>query len=259
MKVSKQDGAASTELLLGILVSLPLFFGVSLLGKYSDMKHKNVEAARYVTWEHVVWGDSKTTSDLREEASERLAGHRSSTIVNPQEIQNSGVTEEVMWRDNGTRTLMVADGSTVRVNVATEVKSDIRHNNVSRAMANRMNLDTTMIRKYNVTMPITNYLNGNTLYNTKLRDFATQLNAAGVASSFNAKGAILTDSWLPSSESAYKNKVKRVTIESALDLAVLPGTITFGQFPLFKEGNYGANPDIVSKTNEILDKYVEDK
>ena len=44
--VNKQRGAATVELIVGSLAALPMFFGIYMLEKYADMRHKTVESAR---------------------------------------------------------------------------------------------------------------------------------------------------------------------------------------------------------------------
>ena len=45
-----------TEFLICASFALvPLFFGISLLGKYIDIKQTAIQAARYEAWEYTVW------------------------------------------------------------------------------------------------------------------------------------------------------------------------------------------------------------
>jgi len=49
-------GQAMTEFLICASFALvPLFFGISLLGKYIDIKQTAIQAARYEAWEYTVW------------------------------------------------------------------------------------------------------------------------------------------------------------------------------------------------------------
>jgi hypothetical protein len=52
----KEKGQAMTEFAIAVSFFLiPLFFGISLIAKYIDMKQANVQAARYQAWEYTVW------------------------------------------------------------------------------------------------------------------------------------------------------------------------------------------------------------
>ncbi len=49
-------GQSMTEFLICASFALvPLFFGISLLGKYIDIKQTAIQAARYEAWEYTVW------------------------------------------------------------------------------------------------------------------------------------------------------------------------------------------------------------
>lgn len=62
-----QSGQAMTEMLVACaFVVVPLFLIVPTVGKYIDMKHAAVNAARYVTWERTVYFNDAT---LRNEPS----------------------------------------------------------------------------------------------------------------------------------------------------------------------------------------------
>lgn len=84
------------EFFTSLLVFVPLFIGIPLLGKYADIKHQTIEASRYVAWERTVysepgvstrydsWNDSggalhreaeKSSAQIMLEAEQRLFGH----------------------------------------------------------------------------------------------------------------------------------------------------------------------------------------
>ena len=53
---SRSAGQAMTELLIAAtFVLVPLFLLIPLLGKYIDIRHATVQAARYEAWEYTVW------------------------------------------------------------------------------------------------------------------------------------------------------------------------------------------------------------
>ena len=255
-QIRKEKGAASVELIVGCLAALPLFFGISLLGKYADMRHKTVEAANYIAWEKVIWQSGKSASDLELEATDRLMGHREAPIIASSTVATQGVTEDPLWRDRATRTLMVSDGSTIRVNVtSTSNAGGIAHSAGVRFAAERADLSVNGITAYRVTLPATNRAR-------------TPLSPTGLSSFFNvshyslpsaltfpATSGILVDSWNAENKDTYQNSVKKLTVEKILDIAVIPGTKTFGILFPFLEGKKGDDPDIVAPTESILSKY----
>ncbi|HJP37163.1 MAG TPA: hypothetical protein QF901_14385, partial [Gammaproteobacteria bacterium] len=51
-----QSGQAMTELLIcASFILIPLFLIVPTFGKFIDMKHTTIQAARYEAWEYTVW------------------------------------------------------------------------------------------------------------------------------------------------------------------------------------------------------------
>lgn len=254
-----ETGAATVELIIGCLAAIPLFFGISLLGKYADMRHKTVEAARYVAWEDVIWQGAKQQSDYQIEATDRLMGHRSASVVDRSMLDQQGVSEDPLWRDQSTRTLMVSDGSTVRVNVSQEDNiGTTSHRAATRQIASQAGLDTNTVTRYQVSLPSTNRLRipkpGQATTLSSFFDPDHYLSPSVM--NFQASSAILTDTWQADNLSSYKQRIRRLTLENELDLAVALGTQTFGYFPLFKEGLDGANPDIVAAPEAILQEYI---
>lgn len=48
-----------------VFLLVPLFIMIPLLGKYIDMKHASVQAARYMAWERTVWFEPSTVPNER--------------------------------------------------------------------------------------------------------------------------------------------------------------------------------------------------
>ena len=256
-QMRRQQGSATVELIVGCLAAIPLFFGISLLGKYADMRHKTVEAARYVAWENVIWQGSKSQADYQLEATDRLLGQRSASVVDRSVLEQEGVSEDPLWRDQSTRTLMVNDGSTVRVNVAQSNVGSTNHSILVGPVAGQMDLDRSMVRKFDVTMPFTNRLRQPKANEaTNLRNFFNPSHYVDPqVLDFNASAAILTDAWDAKNSGDYKSRIKKLTVEDELDLLVMFGTQTFGYFFPYDEGKYGANPDIVASAESVLQEY----
>lgn len=57
--IKSMHGQALTELSVSLLILVPLFLLVPLLGKYIDMKHSTVQAARYTSWERTAWYEAR--------------------------------------------------------------------------------------------------------------------------------------------------------------------------------------------------------
>jgi len=255
----KESGTATVELIVGCLAAIPLFFGVSLLGKYADMRHKTVEAARYVAWEEVIWQGSKSQNSYQLEATDRLMGHRRASVVDLSVLEQQGVSEDPLWRDQSTRTLLVSDGSTIRVKIATEKNiGSTSHEGAVNQIASQAGLSTETVTHYRVSLPITNRLRiPNRNEPTTLSNFFDPAHyLPPELMTLGATSAILVDSWQANDLPTYKQRIQDLTVESELDLAVTLGTQTFGQFWPFNEGLYGANPDIVAPPEALLQEYT---
>ncbi|MFV0478341.1 MAG: hypothetical protein ACK5ME_10960 [Parahaliea sp.] len=252
-----ESGSASVELIIGCLAAIPLFFGISLLGKYADMRHKTVEAARYVAWEEVIWEGDKSQEDYRLEATDRLLGYRSGSIVDRNVLVQDGVSEDPLWRDHSTRTLMVSDGSTIRVNVAEQRNIGPAHNGPVQRVARNAGLEVGTITRYDVSLPFTNRLRipkpdeKTNLFNF----FDPDHYLAHEVLNFQASSAILSDAWQADDINEYKQRIRNLTVEDKLGAAVALGTKTFGAFVLFKEGRDGDDPDIVAEPEALLEEY----
>ncbi len=262
-----QRGAATLELIIGCLAAIPLFFGISLLGKYADMQHKTVESTRYVIWENVIWpgGREKDASKLEYETTDRFLGHRKAPVVDHQIIVNQGTTEEFLWRDHRTRTLMVADGSTVRVDVAKRRSEPVRHNRLVAGGAyagirgKELGLTRAELSHYQVSMPITDRIRNPVKQkpSTLIGFFDPASYEKEKTLNLTATGAILSDTWISASDAEFKRRTEGLVINDEVEAAVYPGTHTFGAFPLFKEGRYGRDVDVIPDSHQILSEYIQ--
>lgn len=109
---TRQRGSSMVEFFTSLLVFVPLFIGIPLLGKYADIKHQTIEASRYVAWERTVysepgvsmrndsWRDSgggvhleaeKSSAQIMVEAEQRMFGHPS------QGLHNGEITPNPFW------------------------------------------------------------------------------------------------------------------------------------------------------------------
>ena len=110
MSARHQDGTAITEVIVALLAIAPFLIGIPLLGKQLDIKHKNLDAARYGVWERTVWQNAGTNrkdpTDITLEARDRVLGDPRAAIVAPEELRDAGVTENAWWRDFANQRLL---------------------------------------------------------------------------------------------------------------------------------------------------------
>lgn len=64
-KRTTQLGQAMTEFqITAVYILVPLFLFIPLLGKYLDIKHATIEAARYQAWEYTAWYNAADNHDI---------------------------------------------------------------------------------------------------------------------------------------------------------------------------------------------------
>jgi len=76
--------------------------------------------------------------------------------------------------------------------------------------------------------------------------------------SLTASGSVLTDAWVPGSESNYRERLDGLVIDEIVSFLVAPGTFTFGFFPVFIEGLDGQNPTLETQSDVLPERYVDD-
>jgi len=100
-----QLGQAITEFnVTAAFLLVPLFIMIPLLGKYIDMKHSSVQAARYMAWERTVWfeeaPENTTTASVKTKAVlERETRERFFSGVNVDELGSTQINP--LWNDRG--------------------------------------------------------------------------------------------------------------------------------------------------------------
>lgn len=117
---AKQQGQAIAEFnVTAAFLLVPLFIMIPLLGKYIDMKHSSVQAARYMAWERTVWFEQapkysstasvKSATVLEKETLSRLFGNTDRPVSSQDKNTLSGDEVNLLWKDNGGRPLVEMD------------------------------------------------------------------------------------------------------------------------------------------------------
>lgn len=103
----RQSGAALTEFVVAATVMVPLFIAIPLLGKYADMNHAAVSAARYVAWERAINGNNKTDQDIAEDVRVRILGNTKNGVATGN-VSNDGNLSAYnpLWVDHGGNRLL---------------------------------------------------------------------------------------------------------------------------------------------------------
>jgi hypothetical protein len=93
----RQRGQAMTETLItSVTILVPLFLLIPLLGKYIDINHSTIQAARYEAWEYTVWYGSNSTRSLTNLSGEKSSGfedQNGNSLQNTQPLKTSAQTQ----------------------------------------------------------------------------------------------------------------------------------------------------------------------
>ncbi len=122
-----ESGQAYTEFLVLTLALVPLYLSIQLVGKYLDVKQKNIEAGRYAVWERAVFSDanapwnnaglerSKADADIAREVDERLFGHPLRPLSAPSGTSNE---DTPLWQTHDQQPLLEPAGSRASTTIA---------------------------------------------------------------------------------------------------------------------------------------------
>ena len=283
-----QKGQALTETLVAFIVLVPILMLVPYLGKYLDIKHKAGESARYALWERTVFADPgaswgvgenrKTDARLRTEIRSRFAEDPRAAIV----AQAPAGSRNPLWDDHAGGDLVPLADFDVRIDESREP--------FPYGLGNGSPLGAPASLFAGLAqdgLPLVNELGGISDALGGALDFSLGLNDKGYAQTrvtlpavnlpvftrigatlnidvaedqqqFSAGGAILTDAWVPGSESNYRERLDGIVIDETVSLLVAPGTFTFGFLPVFIEGLDGQNPTLETESNVLPGRYVDD-
>jgi hypothetical protein len=95
----RNRGNASVETILVALVMVPLFGGVTLLGKLADVSNATAQSSRYLAWEHATTGSSDR--DFDREIRERFFSNPALRIRSNDGDLNDEQRTNPMWTGYG--------------------------------------------------------------------------------------------------------------------------------------------------------------
>lgn len=265
-----QRGQATTETLISMLALVPILVLTPYLGKYLDVKFKTAEAARYASWERSIasdagasWGsdeNSKTDQRIALEARHRVLGDHRAPIT----TQIAGTaSENPLWRDHVGDDLVSFSRFNQSASVAESDPSPLRGVSVDLIASGDSvaGIDIGLgLNKENKAAA------GFGLELASLPDFdrrgaaidleVTALDDQATTTQPLAQSASLfTDSWAAGSEDNFADRIDGLVVDEVLSLAVLPGTLTFGNTRLFREGADGADPELKSESGVVPFRY----
>lgn len=101
-----EQGQAMTEFLISASFFLiPLFFGMSLIAKYIDIKQANVQAARYQAWEYTVWyANDVIRLPISSSNGELMSGFTAANQPIKSTLETRNETKQRFYRNPGDET-----------------------------------------------------------------------------------------------------------------------------------------------------------
>lgn len=191
---SIQQGQATTEFVVALLVMVPIFLGIYYFARYSDVKHSAIQASRYTAFERSLdpFYRAKTDVQLREETRARFF-----TVLpnnNNGEIKFRDTTASInadtqrisFWSDAEYGRLLQ---NFTDVDIRTVAAGNLNDGVVSRLQniaSSAFSLPAGGIIRSEVTVPLNNIANFDALKNI---DIAVPGATAIGAGSWNASGA----------------------------------------------------------------------
>lgn len=98
----KQRGGAAVEMVILLVVMVPLFTALPLLGKISDINNTTIQSSRYLAWERTVSSDShKTPLAVTTEINNRFFVQPDFHIKTNQETLSEESDQNVLWTGHG--------------------------------------------------------------------------------------------------------------------------------------------------------------
>lgn len=278
----RQRGTAITEVIVALLALAPFLIGIPLLGKQLDIKHKDMDAARYSVWERTVWSSGgsnrKQVTDIALEARDRTMGDPRAAVVTVDRLRNDGVTENRLWRDFANERLLDYRGSAQPIAIdqhATREPVEIGYlfvpaftyggGAMSAAGAvmqvRELGMDPRSFVTSDARVALRPMLQARARTAVSLRREAP--NEAGEAALVQRAGAaILSDSWSSRDEREFGRRVDELTINEFVQTAELPSRILAlnaldkGE-PMFGEGQYAWDADLRPSSTTLPRAYIE--
>ncbi len=108
-QLNSQDGSALTEFAVTMIVLVPMFLMVPMLGKIADMNSSTIQASRYAAWERTVTDQSdKSDAQLQQELENRFFTKIDIGIQTGRGQLTGQADQNPLWRGYGGKRLLVS-------------------------------------------------------------------------------------------------------------------------------------------------------
>ncbi len=280
-------GAAMAEALVSMLVLIPFFVVIPLLGKQAHVQFKANETLRYTLWERTVWpgggmtlnytDNFKGDAQIRVEARDRILGHPGAGIRSLWDIVDNAATVDPLLTDLfGREMLARARNAPAPLQVGTsagDAPIEVGHGSGPEVYRNRLTLENNQFlgADFAVTVvPAIEDWGSLTLGGRERGSNEGERHGRGDLRRHAKRGALLTDTWASPNESTYRERVARATwngqvrstadyplerIRIISDIQQRTTPYASGNWA-FGEARYGVGGQIVPDSGVILDDYI---
>lgn len=269
-----QLGGAIAETLVALIALLPFVIGLPLVGKLADIKHKAVDAARYAVWERTVWQSSgerrKHDTDITIEIRDRILGDPRAPLLAVDELHAHGITNNPLWRDHRGRRLLESGGieqtSDERgssIQVGSLLVPRLAHGEIPTSALLRvrnLNLNPRGFVHTRFELVTRNALAERASRSRSLGNEQAEMSTPSPLR-FEARGAILSDTWAAAAEEELRRRVDFATanelIESLERPARVLGALAAGRGrALYGEGQYARELELRPYTADVPRAYI---
>jgi hypothetical protein len=268
----RQHGTAIAEVIVALLAIAPFLVGIPLLGKQLDVKHKSIDAARYVVWERTVWREDSDTRkhapDTALEVRDRVLGDPRAAVVTTTTLRIDGVTENRFWRDAANERLLAY--STGHSPLRVDERADREPVEVGALFVPAFAYGGGVIGTAASVLQVRELEMSTRTFASASVDIAIEpLLARGMPEEptplmQHATGAILSDTWSSRDEAEFGRRVDALTTDEFVATIEAPSRILAlnarakGE-PLYGEGQYAWDPDLRPRSVTLPRAYVEQR
>lgn len=285
-------GSAITEALVSMLVLIPFFIFIPLLGKQGHLQFKANEALRYTIWERTVWPNEdgegggaeglgvaigKSDHEIRVEARDRVLGHPQVGVRSVDDIiDNNATYNPLLTTMFGDRLLANPPGAGMPIAAETQPGQNLPAAEITAAQDVQQilhlrngNFVTATVAVHSI--PAIQDWGRFRLAGREAGEREGERHGRPDLIRHTQSGGILTDTWLSPNEETFSVRVRGGTVHSGLTLITFEPLMAIGSASMeeasdnphvdadwaFGEAFLGISPDTTPFTSSLPARYVD--
>lgn len=276
-QIKKEEGGAVVETLVLLLIMVPLFSAIPLLGKLSDINNATLQSSRYVAWERTVAnGSDKTAGELSIEVNNRFFSRPDLGVQSNQLLLADSGNQNSLWlgvgkESDGSYNRLITSGLDTYVPSSQWAGTKAPSSLVGTLSSGIVQLGKTVsaatggnwdLEEKGLFSPMISVNIGSNKWLSSGENCNEQ-SEAGVFSCLSHSNAIFVDSWSGSGRDPEQIEDRVRALVPAAALRDMGGTFAsvIGNIPLVADLGYLENDDdggfgYVDATVTPLDRYV---